>query len=89
MNVFVAQLHLPAVQPNTQPDRGQWCALQRQGAGDRFAGSGEGDHKTVAFHLFDGSCALMDCDDVRQDAIQPTDRNRHFVGLVLPQPRGA
>ena len=51
---LVAQPHLPGMHADTQPDRGQRCALQLQRTRHRVAGTRERDHEVIALALFDG-----------------------------------
>ena len=87
--VLIAQLHLPGMHPDAQPDRCQRCPLQLQRARHRVAGARERDHEAIALALFDRPHTVMVRDDVAHRTIQSPDRGRHLLGLGLPQPRGA
>src|ERR1700733_11176355 len=50
---YVAQLRLPGVHPDPQPDRHQRRLLQLQRTRHRVTGPGERDNEAVAFTLLD------------------------------------
>jgi hypothetical protein len=78
------QSHPHPDRPARRPFLGRQCLLRRQDRGDGRGRSPEGGAECVTDCLEDVTAGLLD--RAAQDLIVPPERDRHRVGLGLPQP---